>query len=92
MHNRKALLDYKAFLFEKRFEPLNTNFTHFSIYRLAKAFTFPLESNFHKDKTAQHSLLAVSGKLMPRSDPFRIYFSVSGSEYSLHKTAKMNKG
>ena len=40
--NRKALLDYEAFLFDKRFEPLNIDLIHFWRYRMAKAFTFPL--------------------------------------------------
>jgi hypothetical protein len=32
---------------------------------MTKEFSFPLESNFNKDKTAQPSLLVVSRKLMP---------------------------
>ena len=35
---------------EKRFEPPNTNFSHFWIYITAKAFTLPLESNLNIDK------------------------------------------
>jgi hypothetical protein len=43
----------------KRFEPLNTNRTCFWIYRIAKAFTFPLEPNLNIDKN--RSTLSVGG-------------------------------
>ncbi len=68
--NGKVLLDYWAFLLVKRFEPLNTNLTYFRIYRIAKAFTFPLDSDLNIDKnrsthSAVHPLLAVSLKIVP---------------------------
>ena len=53
---RKPLLDHWAFL-EKRFEPLNTNFSHFRVYRIAKAYTFPLESNLNIDKNRSTSCI-----------------------------------
>ena len=48
--NGKVLLDYWAFLLEKRFEPLGANFSPFWIYRIAKALTLPRESNLNIDK------------------------------------------
>lgn len=51
-------------------EPRNTSFACFWIYRIAKAFHFPPESNPNIDKnrsthSAAHPVLAVSGKPMP---------------------------
>jgi len=43
------------------FEPLNTNFTHFWLYRTVKAFTFSPESNLNIDKN--RSTMPVGGFL-----------------------------
>jgi hypothetical protein len=39
------------------FEPLNTNFSHFWIYIIVKAFTFPRESNPNINKNRRERFL-----------------------------------
>lgn len=50
------------------FEPLNTNFSHFWIYIIVKAFTFPRESNPNINKNRRERLL---WNLCPFADLFR---------------------
>jgi hypothetical protein len=61
----KILLGQSSFLLEIGLELLNANFPHFLIPITSKSIDFSLETRLGKTKTAQHPMLAVSGKLIP---------------------------